>query len=370
VTGSAPPPGPAPVQQPAQAPPAPEPLDAPFDQYQRYAITTAIARAMGPAPPRVLDVGGHHLDFWFRPRRPIAEFLPEAPSITVDLNRSRLPGYLTARGDALPFRAGQFDLVCSVDVLEHVPPVARPTVLAQAMRVGSRAVVVAAPFRSPEVDRAEAIATAFIHDACGYLQGQLQEHRALGWPDLDESAAAFEAAGWHVRVFGYGSVFAWVLMMVDKHALQAIAGSKRVQVALDRAFNETRFAADRGAPCYRHFVVAARAADDPVLAFVESAYGAVSRAAFAARPPLDPAVVASTFALLEAHADNQRIQVRLEPERQHRQLADVDAHRQRVIAALDAMTSEVARLEGLLRDVERSSAYRVSNWMRRLVGRA
>ena len=350
--------------------PAQEPIDAPFDQYQRYAITSAVARAMGPAPPRVLDVGGHHLDFWARPRRPIAEFLPEAPSITVDLPRSRLTGYLCARGDALPFAAGLFDLVCSVDVLEHVPPVARPTVLAQAMRVGSRAVVVAAPFRSPEVDRAEAIATAFIHDACGYLQGQLQEHRALGWPDLDESAAAFEAAGWHVRVFGYGSVFAWVLMMVDKHALQAIAGSKRVQVALDRAFNETRFAADRGAPCYRHFVVAARAADDPVLAFVESAYGAVSRAAFAARPPLDPAVVASTFALLEAHADNQRIQVRLEPERQHRQLADVDAHRQRVIAALDAMTSEVARLEGLLRDVERSSAYRVSNWMRRLVGRA
>ena len=102
----------APIQVPTEPPPALEPLDAPFDQYQRYAITTAVARAMGPTPPRVLDVGGHHLDFWARPRRPIAEFLPEAPSITVDLPRSRLPGYSTARGDALPFRAGQFDLVC------------------------------------------------------------------------------------------------------------------------------------------------------------------------------------------------------------------------------------------------------------------
>ena len=325
---------------------------------------------MGPAPPRVLDVGGHHLDFWFRPRRPIAEFLPEAPSITVDLARSRLPGYLCARGDALPFAAGRFDLVCSVDVLEHVPPAARATVLAQAMRVGSRAAVVAAPFRSPVIDRAEALVSDFIRDVCGYEQGQLLEHRSHGWPDLDATAAAFGAAGWHVRVFGYGSIWTWVLMMIDKHALQAMAGSKRVQIALDRAFNASRFEADREPPCYRQFVVAARTPDDPVLAFVESAYGAVSPAAWSGRPPLDPAVAASTFALLEAHAANQRIQARLEPERQHRQLADVDAHRGRVVEALDAMTAEVTRLKAMLLDIQRSPAYRVSSWVRRLVGRA
>jgi hypothetical protein len=352
------------------AAPLQEPIDAPFDQFQRYAITTAIARAMaGPAPPRVLDVGGHHLDFWFRPRRPIAEFLPEAPSITVDLARSRLPGYVCGRGDALPFVAGQFDLACSVDVLEHVPPAARPTVLDQVMRVSRRAAVVAAPFRSLVVPRAEAIVSDFIRDVCGYEQGQLQEHREHGWPDLDATAAAFEAAGWHVRVFGYGGVWTWVLMMLDKHALQAIAGSKRVQIGLDRAFNEARFAVDREPPCYRHFVVATRAADDPVLGFVESTYGAVTRAAFLARPPLDPAVVASTFALLETHAANQRLQARLEPERRHRQFADVDAQRARVTAALEAMTAEASRLEGLLRKVERSPAFRVAGWLRRLAGR-
>ena len=62
--------GPAQAQAQRPGPPAQEPIDAPFDQYQRYAITAAIARAMGPTPPRVLDVGGHHLDFWARPRRP------------------------------------------------------------------------------------------------------------------------------------------------------------------------------------------------------------------------------------------------------------------------------------------------------------
>lgn len=352
-------------------PPVQETLDAPFDQFQRYAITTAIARAMGDgAPPRVLDVGGHHLDFWFRPRRPIAEFLPEAPSITVDLARSRLRGYLCARGDALPFTDGQFDLACSVDVLEHVPPPARSTVLGQTMRVSRRAVVVAAPFRSAVIARAEGIVSDFIRDVCGYEQGQLQEHREHGWPDLDETAAAFEAAGWHVRVFGYGGVWQWVLMMLDKHALQAIAGSKRVQIALDRAFNDARFAVDRDPPCYRHFVVATRSADDPLLRFVEATYGAEPRAVFRARPPLDPAAIASTFALLETHAANQRVQARLEPERRHRQFADVDAHRARLSAALEAMTAETSRLEGMLRQIERSPAFRVSSWLRRLAGRS
>ena len=363
--------GDAPAGPPATEPPIQAPIDAPFDQYQRYAITAAIARAMGgTTPPQVLDVGGHHFDFWFRPRRPIAEFLPEAPSITVDLPRNPLPGYLCARGDALPFPDRQFDLVCSVDVLEHVPPAARATVLGQVVRVSRRAAVVAAPFRADAVERAETMVSAFIRDACGYEQGQLREHREHGWPDLDETCTAFERAGWHVRVFGYGSVFTWVLMMVDKHALQAVAGSKRAQIALDRAFNETRFAADREAPCYRQFVVATRAADDPVLPFVEAHYGAQRPAAVRAQGPPDPAHVASMFGLLGAHADNQRLQVRLEPERRHRQFADVDAHRTRLAAALEAMTAEAARLEGLLRQVERSPAYRVSRWLRRLAGRS
>lgn len=355
----------------AAAPPHQEPIEAPFDQYQRYAITAAIARAMaGAAAPFVLDVGGHHLDFWFRPRRPIAEFLPDAPSVTVDLARSRLAGYACARGDALPFADGRFDLVCSVDVLEHVPPAARPTVLAQVRRVSRRAAIVAAPFHHPAIARAETIVSGFIRDACGYEQGQLLEHRTHGWPDLDGTAASFESAGWHVRVFGYGSLWTWVLMMVDKHALQAVAGSKRAQIAIDRAFNEARFTADREPPCYRHFVVATASPADPLLAFVERTYAAVPRATFDVRAGCDPAAAGATFALLETHAANQRLAVRLEPERRDRQLADVDAQRARVTAALDAMTAEARRLEGMLRDVERSPAYRLGRWARRVAGRS
>jgi hypothetical protein len=355
--------------------PAQAPIDAPFDQYQRYAIAAAIARAMaGTTPghtlPRLLDVGGHHLDLWFRPRRPIAEFLPEASSITIDLARSRLAGYLCARGDALPFATGAFDLVCSVDVLEHVPPPARETVLAQTRRVAGRAVVVAAPFRSEALARGEAIVSDFVRAHCGYEQGQLQEHREHGWPDLDATAASFEAAGWGVRVFGYGSLWRWVLMMIDKHAVSALGGSRLVQAAMDRAFNETQFALDRDPPCYRHFVVATAAADDPLLAHVETAYGAVPRAALAGRPGPDAAALAQTFALLDLHAANQRIQQRYEPRREAAHVAEVELRRDHALASLDAVTREASRLEQLLRDVEESPAFRVGQWARRVMGRS
>jgi O-antigen biosynthesis protein len=355
--------------------PAQDPLDAPFDQYQRYAIAAAIARAMagnGPdaRPPRLLDVGGHHLDLWFRPRRPIAEFLPEAPSVTIDLARSRLAGYLCARGDALPFPTGAFDLVCSVDVLEHVPPPARETVLAQTRRVGRRAVIVAAPFRSAALARGEALVSDFVRAHCGYEQGQLQEHREHGWPDLDATAASFAAAGWGVRVFGYGSLWRWVLMMIDKHAVSALGGSRLVQAAMDRAFNETRFAIDRDPPCYRHFVVATATPDDPLLAHVETAYGAVTPAALAARPGPDPAALDQMFAQLELHAANQRIQHRLEPRREAAHVAEVELRRDHALASLDAVTREATRLERLLRDVERSPAFRLGQWARRVMGRS
>jgi hypothetical protein len=353
------------------APPAQTPLDAPFDQYQRYAITTAIARAMaGGRPPRVLDVGGHHLDFWFRPRRPIAEFLPEASSITIDLAPSRLPGYLRARGDALPFPPGTFDLVASVDVLEHVPPPARPTVLAQAMRVSRRAVVIAAPFADPALDRAESLVSGFIRDVCGYEQGQLAEHRALGWPHLGDTAAAFEAAGWVTRIFGYGSLWTWTLMMLDKHAVSALAGSRPVQAALDRAFNESRYATDREPPYYRHFIVATASSSDPLIAWAETAFAATSPASVLARPATDPALVDRMFALLETHAENQRQQVRLEPGRRTEHVAEVERHRAQAFASLEAMTAEAARLERMLRDIERSPAYRLSRWLRRAMGRS
>ncbi|HEY8551731.1 MAG TPA: class I SAM-dependent methyltransferase [Vicinamibacterales bacterium] len=348
--------------------PPPDPLDAPFDQFQRYTIAASVARTLAAAGPiRVLDVGGHHLDFWGRPRRPMAEFLPELPSISIDLPANPQPGYVRAGGDAIPFAAGTFDLVCSVDVLEHVPAPSRPLVLDHAMRVSSRAVLLAAPFRSHVVEAAEGLVFRFIREVCGYEQGQLREHRELGWPSLADTVQRFAEAGWTARVFGYGNIWRWTLMMIDKHAVSALMGSRLVQTRLDRAYNHESFADDTAPPHYRTFVLATSSADDPVLGWAAERYGAMPVDAWLRQPAEDPAVTARQLRMLEIHAANQTIQVRLEPERRTAHIRDVEAHRDQAFEVLRHLESENARLAALLRDVERSTTFRLASWARRLL---
>lgn len=389
-----------------------EPLDAPFDQYQRYRITAEVARALSDlaapsgapdtsgtlgkpdtprardewheqaehdalraqtassatdaaAPPRLLDVGGHHTDPWGRPQRPITAFLPDCASITLDVTDNPLPGFVRGRGDALPFTSSSFELVCSVDVLEHVPPDARPLMLRELTRVSSRAIVLAAPFRHRDVDRAEALLSSFVLRTNGYVQGQLKEHREFGWPDLAETVRLFTGEGWHVRLFPYGNLWRWTLMMLDKHAVAALPGGRAVQSLIDRRYNESWFEHDRALPCYRHFLVATRQPDDALLAWSERRYGAVG----------DPAAVAPTtsaeeadrlFDMLHLHAENQTVQAQSETVRRAAHLAELETRYAEQQRCLEAESREKTRLVELLRDVEQSPAYRVGALLRRL----
>jgi SAM-dependent methyltransferase len=348
-----------------QAPPEQEPIDVPFDQYQRYRVTAELATAA--AARRVLDVGGHHSDFWGRVRRPIADFLPDCYSVTLDVAANPLRGYVRGRGDALPFRAGSFDLVCSVDVLEHVPPAARTQLADELQRVSARGIILAAPFRHPLLARGEAFVSDFIERTCGYTQGQLQEHRELGWPDLDATCRDLGRDGWNVRVFAYGSLWRWMLMMIDKHAVSAIAGSRGLQSRLDRRYNETWFGRDGDArPAYRHFLVATRQGDDPLLSAVEQRFAAV-RDPRELLPAISDADADRMFDLLAIHAQNQTLQVQLEPDRRDTHVAELEALRDELYKNLDALTRENARLVGMLRGIERSAPYRAMAALKRLL---
>jgi SAM-dependent methyltransferase len=346
-----------------------DPLDVPFDQYQRYRITADVARtladgAAGAAAPRVLDVGGHHTDPWGRPRRPIRDFLPELPTITLDVTANPLAGFVRGRGDLLPFKDGSFDLACSVDVLEHVPPQARPLVLSELTRVASRAIVLAAPFQHRDVERAERLVADFVHRTCGYVQGQLAEHRENGLPDLAGTAAGLAAGGWSVRLFPFGNLWRWALMMLDKHAVLALPGGRALHGQLDRHYNEAWFESDRARPCYRHFLLATASPDDALLAWAERMYGAVTDPARLA-PETTAAEADRLFELLALHAENQSRQAAGEPIRREAHLAELEAQRAEQQRHYEAVKQENARLEQLLRDVERSTTYRVGAALRR-----
>src|SRR5712691_3719126 len=112
-------------------------LSLPFDLYERYQLLPRISELLvewGPAP-RVLEVGGHYPETKDSPPL-ISTFLPNAECVVADLGEGvGRQNYVRSRPLQLPFRDQSFDLVCSVDTLEHLREEDRVPALAELLRV-------------------------------------------------------------------------------------------------------------------------------------------------------------------------------------------------------------------------------------------
>src|ERR1017187_3710601 len=94
-----------------------------FDLYERYVLLEHIGKLFreGDSKYRVLDIGGHTPALWPGFTSLAAALIPDATVVVVDtLGTPGLQNYVQANGWHLPFRDGTFDLVCSLDILEHV----------------------------------------------------------------------------------------------------------------------------------------------------------------------------------------------------------------------------------------------------------
>ncbi len=327
-------------------------LDLPFDQYGRHRDAQAVAELVraqeGPSRLAVLDVGGYPC---LTPR-----FLPADWVVVVDPTAEAIAdgGYLRAAGEALPFHDGSFDLVLSLDSLEHVPPAARPRYLAELLRVSRRYVLVLAPFASPDVERAEALLFEYVQVALHAEHAQLREHRDHGLPDRAATVAALEAGGAACASFPSGNLHHWLALMLLKHHLLSLDPDASVHAALDRWYNASDRAADRWLPAYRHGVLASKGGRTAALATVAERFAA------AAPDPL---------AEVEARQEAQLVLGLLALERGNRgpaPLLERLAHQERQIAAL---SREVADLRAHLAAIRRGRVLRLLNAVQALLGR-
>jgi len=228
-----------------------------FDFYQRYILLERIEKLFRPREGgyRVLDVAGHTAAFWPGFPSIAGALIPDAGVTVVDvLPQAELRNYVRASGLRLPFRDGSFDLVCSLDTLEHVPAAERTDLISELLRVTRDGLYVAFPFDSAANRSAEKIvvqyAEAVLHDPIPALL----EHRQFGLPERELVRQALAAHA--VVEFEQGNTDIWQLMMLTYHTLR-MPGTDFVQ-ELNRRFNQTYANEDWAAPAYRTGFVASK----------------------------------------------------------------------------------------------------------------
>jgi len=141
-----------------------------FDQFGRiYDAKNVVEQIRGKGQTfKILDVGGY--------KGNTVELFPKDEVLIVDQYNVEAKNYRKADALNLPFADGEFDIVLSFDVFEHIEDAMRPVYLKELTRVSSIITVIAAPFRSEENEKAEILSNNFYKSITGKNHPWLIEH--------------------------------------------------------------------------------------------------------------------------------------------------------------------------------------------------
>ena len=232
-------------------------LELPFDQYQRYKMVQEMVegiRQSKPAPLRVLDVGGH-------PGQMIS-FLPDDEVYVSDVVPCDLPTYAYTDGLTLPFGDRSFDVVVSVDTLEHIPPERRERFLKELIRVSRDYIILAGPFADANISAAERILYDFVKNRLDYAHAFLEEHRRYGLPRWEEVRGFLEAEGLRYSTAPNGYLYNWLFMMLASSYVQSLPDPGPLMTRLNVFYNSTFYESDNVSPSYRKVVVISKGGGD------------------------------------------------------------------------------------------------------------
>jgi hypothetical protein len=222
-----------------------------FDQYQRYKMVEELVGLIRDSRRlRVLDVGGHP-GF-------ISIVLPEDDTFVLDTLPPEGSNYTQGDGARLPFKSSSFDLVVSIDTLEHIPPDRRPGFLEEQLRASRDYVLLAAPFEDENVSLAEQIVNEFFIKKIGHPNESLEEHFANGLPGLSETLSFFDENGVQHLEVPNGYLYNWLIMMMALPAAQALPDSEELVSMINRFYNQNLYVSDNRPPCYRTVILASK----------------------------------------------------------------------------------------------------------------
>lgn len=249
-----------------------------FDRYQRYKICSDLINAIKACKEAfsILEVGSGGL-------QELALFLPEDKITFFDRsfppNLAKRPEFVTGNAINLPFAAGSFDLVVSIDVYEHIPAQDRPVYLEELLRCARRQILLAAPFANGLVLVYEKLCYAYYKTLHSQEHPWLQEHLENGLPDLPATIEFFTQRNWMVEVIPNGFLPHWLIMQVPYFLLLKNPSLKDLFVQLNAFYNQFCYPADNREPAYRKILIICKDHRDlgPVLEAKRQILSACSR---------------------------------------------------------------------------------------------
>ena len=238
------------------------------DQWERYVVVAlCIDYFFKENNITVLDVGGVSPDhigdkLWL----PMGEILnnllgPQlqdnsAPikfnTFVVDLIYCGESGAIQGDGCFLPFKNNTFDLVASLDTLEHIPPESREKFLGELCRVSRDLILISAPPKDENIELVEKTLLTQIKQLYGLEHQQLLEHRQLGLPASEEVVRVLSREAGPVETFAWGSVENFFFFQSIKN-LFLFHPKARQMLAFFDDFIINRFWGAENQPPYSHY---------------------------------------------------------------------------------------------------------------------
>lgn len=320
-------------------------LRRPFDHFARYRLAAEVVVAAAGPQARVLDLGGGPGS--------LQAFLPEARVTSTDLVlpgewHEQAPALVLADGASLPFADDSFDVVVSLDTLEHVVPASRTAFLHEVGRVAAGWGFVVCPYGTPGVADADIALRAYV--AARFAPDLptiriLDEHIGYGHPDLETSRRALAEHG-PVAEIPSGRLDRWFAGMLAFFHLLAIGEDEPVEV-VQRFVNRNLYEADLSGPSYRHGLLVRTAGEGPTPEAVLAPL--ISRAAHAAHAAADldllSVVLTETLAGSTRAAIAEAVQLRAAAAAAEEAARQAQAHAAQLEAARAADAEGLARLQ-------------------------
>jgi SAM-dependent methyltransferase len=176
-----------------------------YDMYERHqAVGTLLGAQLTGS---VLDVGGL--------AGGLSRFMPGAHVVALNVDGT---GDIDYDGSVIPFDDGSFDVVVSLDTLEHVPPSGRTHFMAECLRVARCTLLVAAPYGSAGHSAYEAKLDNLYRDVYGDYHRWLHEHVLNGLPreaDLALYRRMVVVAGFAVKSYYCGD-YGWLCRNLER----------------------------------------------------------------------------------------------------------------------------------------------------------